>query len=73
MYMVECTPKRAASKKINAPWIDKELITLCRRKRSLYKKAKRSSKVSDWEEYRKLNNSVKRACNLAQRRHVNSL
>ncbi|CAB4007895.1 Hypothetical predicted protein [Paramuricea clavata] len=37
----------AAKKRQNAPWITRELILLCRKKRSVDKKAKRTGKTRD--------------------------
>ena len=47
----ECIPKRKGNKKPNAPWITKKLIALCKKKRSLYKRARRSNKATIWEKY----------------------
>lgn len=54
----ECIPKRNGKKRSNAPWITKELIVLCKKKKSLYKRARRCNKTAFWEKYRKLNNLV---------------
>ena len=37
----ECIPKRTAKRNSNAPWISGDLIKLCRRKKALYKRAKK--------------------------------
>ena len=69
----ECIPKRKKSAKRHAPWITNDLIKLCRRKKSLYKKAKKWGRVNDWTEYCALNNSLKKACNSARRQHIQNI
>ena len=59
----ECVPKYRQKRKLSAPWISKELIKLCWKKKNLYKKAKRSNNKEHWAAYRNLNNSLKRKCN----------
>ena len=39
----ECIPKRAAKRNSNAPWISGDLIKMCRRKKALYKRAKKKT------------------------------
>ena len=60
-------PRRRANSMKNSQWITKELLELCRRKRSLYKKAKRLDKPGNWEVYKTFNNSLKKLCNSAKR------
>ena len=69
----ECIPKRKKSARRHAPWITNDLIKLCRRKKSLYKKAKKWGRVNDWTEYCALNNSLKKACNSALRQHIQNI
>ena len=69
----ECIPKRKKSARRHAPWITSDLIKLCRRKKSLYKKAKKWGRVNDWTEYCALNNSLKKACNSARRQHIQNI
>ena len=69
----ECIPKRKNRRKSNAPWITKELIVLCKKKKSLYKRARRSNTATIWEKYRQLNNSVKRLCNTARWSYIKKL
>ncbi|CAB4003114.1 Hypothetical predicted protein [Paramuricea clavata] len=66
-------PKVGAKRRQNAPWITRELILLCRKKRSAYKKAKRTGKTKNQNYYSKLNNMVKRKCNIARWEYINSL
>ena len=54
----ECIPKRQCRKKPNAPWITKEIIILSKKKKTLYKKARRINKTVIWEKYRQLNNYI---------------
>jgi hypothetical protein len=56
----ECIPKTKGKKRQNAPWINKELISLCRKK-LLYKKAKRSQNETTWIRYRQMNNNLNEA------------
>ena len=69
----ECIPKHQVKRSTNAPWINRNLIKLCRKKKLLYKRAKKSSKESDWVNYRKFNNQVKKECNSARWRYINNL
>ncbi|CAB3990767.1 Hypothetical predicted protein [Paramuricea clavata] len=69
----ECIPKTKGKKRQNAPWINKELICLCRKKKLLYKKAKRSQNESTWIRYRQMNNNLKRKCNEARWRYITDL
>lgn len=69
----ECIPKTKGKKRQNAPWINKELISLCRKKKLLYKKAKRSQNESTWIRYRQMNNNLKRKCNEARWRYITDL
>ena len=66
-------PETKKSAKCHAPWITNDLIKLCRRKKSLYKKAKKWGRVNDWTEYCALNNSLKKACNSARRQHIQNI
>ena len=43
----ECIPKRK-NRRSNAPWITKELI-VCKKKKSLYNRARRSNTTATWE------------------------
>ncbi len=63
----------SAKRKLSAPWISKELIKLCRKKKNLYKKAKRSNNKEHWAAYRNLNNSLKRKCNLPRWEYLENL
>ena len=49
-----------------APWITKDLIKLSRKKKHLYKKAKKSNSEDHWVTYRTLNNTLKKKCNSAK-------
>ena len=69
----ECIPKRQIKTRKNAPWITSELIKLCKKKKKLYKKAKRSGLQNDWNAYRIMNNFLKKACNSARREHINKI
>ena len=68
----DCIPKHKQKRKITASWITKDLIKLCRKKRNLYKKAKKSGREETWATYRVLNNSLKR-CNSAKWQHLKDL
>ena len=57
----------------NAPLISGDLLKLCRRKKALYKRAKKDLSLTDWDKYRKFNNYVKKECNSARRQFVNNL
>ena len=69
----ECIPKRKNRRRFNAPWITKELIVLCKKKKLLYNRARRTNKTAVWEKYRQLNNSVKRLCNTARWSYIEKL
>lgn len=69
----ECIPKHQVKRSTNAPWIDCKLIKLCRKKKLLYKRTKKSSKESDWVNYRKFNNQLKKECNSVRWRYINNL
>ena len=69
----ECIPKRKNRRRSNAPWITKELIVLCKKKKSLYNRARRSNTTATWEKYRRLNNSVKKLCNTARWSYIKKL
>ena len=47
--------------------------SLCRKTKSLYRKAKKSGKEQTWIQYRNLNNPVKKECNLARRSYIKNL
>ena len=65
----ECKNRRSS----NAPWITKELIVLCRKKKLLYNRARRSNKTAIWEKYHHLKNSIKRLCNTARWLYIRKL
>ena len=69
----ECIPKRMSKRRSNAPWITIELSVLCKKKKSLYKRARRSNKSAIWDKYWQLNNSVKRLCNTALWTYIKKL
>ena len=71
--MDQCIPLCQSKRKSNAPWITKVLIKLCRKKKSLYSKARKSANPVLWEKYRKLNNAVKRGCNQARWTYINNM
>ena len=71
--MDQCIPLCQSKRKSNAPWITKDLIKLCRKKKSLYNKARKSANPALWEKYRKLNNAVKRECNQARWTYINNM
>ena len=54
-------------------WLSKELLKLCRKKKSLFRKSKQVNSDLLWMRYRTLNNSVKKACNAAKRNYINDL
>ena len=58
---------------MNAPWITKELIKLSKRKKNLYKKAKKSINEELWTAYHNLNNSLKKKCNSAKWNYLKDL
>ena len=69
----DCIPKYKQKRKTAAPWITKDLIKLCRKKRNLYKKAEKSGSGETWAKYRVLNNSLKKKCNSAKWQHLKEL
>lgn len=48
-------------------------LKLCTKKKKLYSKAKKSGLQNDWKVYPVTNNFLKKACNLAQREHINKI
>lgn len=48
-------------------------LKLCTKKKKLYNKAKKSGLQNDWKVYPVMNNFLKKACNLAQREHINKI
>lgn len=48
-------------------------LKLCTKKKKLYNKAKKSGLQNDWKVYPVTNNFLKKACNLAQREHINKI
>ena len=71
--MDQCIPLCQSKRKSNVPWITKDLIKQCRKKKSLYNKVRKSANPFLWEKYRKLNNAVKRECNQARWTYINNL
>ena len=69
----DCIPKVSGKKKTNPPWTTHELISLCRKKKAAYKKARKSGKIRDKLYYSKLNSLVKRKCNSARWEYINNL
>lgn len=69
----DCVPRVTAKKKLDTPWITKELINLCRKKKTAYRKAKITQKTRNWNYYRKLNSMVKSRCNTARWNYITSL
>ena len=65
----ECKNRRRS----NAPWITNEHIVLCKKKKSLYNKARRSNTTATWEKYGQLNNSLKKLCNTARWSYIKKL
>ena len=62
----DCVPRVTAKKKLDTPWITKELINLCRKKKTAFRKARITQKIHNWNYYRKLNSMVKSRCNTAR-------
>ena len=69
----QCVPKYKQKRKSSAPWITKELIKLCRKKKTLYKRAKKSGSEDSWSTYRQFNNALKTKCNSARWQHLKNL
>ena len=69
----ECIPKRTVKRNPNAAWISGDLLKLCRRKKALYKRAKKTCALTDWDKYCKFNNFVKKECTSARRQFINNL
>ena len=46
---------------------------MCRKKKHLYKKAKKSNSEDHWVAYRTLNNTLKKKCNSAKWSHFEAL
>lgn len=68
------TFKCKGRKRPASSWITKELIALCKKKKTLYKiRARRTNNTATWEKYRKLKYSVKRLCSTARWMHINKL
>ena len=55
------------------PWITKDLIKLCRKKKTFYKRAKKSNREDHWVIYRTLNNNLKKKCTSAKWSHFKDL
>ena len=62
----DCIPKYKQKRKTTALWITKDLIKLCRKKRNLYNKAKKSGSEEAWATYRALNNLARSKRNVIQ-------
>ena len=69
----QCIPKRRHNNKFNPPWISRELLKLCGKKKLLFRKAKRVNTDLLGMRYRTLNNAVKKACNAAKGNYINDL
>ena len=48
-------------------------LKLCKKKKKLYKKAKKSGLQNDWKVYPVMNNFLKKACKSARREHINKI
>ena len=51
--MEECIPCQYLQKKWNLPWLTKNIMQLIRKRKSLFRKAKRSSGKSYFDQYKK--------------------
>ena len=69
----DCIPKYRQKKRLTAPWITKGLLNFVGRKKSPYKKAKKSGRDETWTAYRALNNSLKKKCSSAKWQHLKEL
>ena len=69
----KCIPKRTKSKHNRPPWISDEILQLIRKKRIMYRKAKRLNRNDLWSSYKNLNNLVKKKCNEARWRYLDKL
>ena len=69
----ESIPKYRHKRKNIAPWIMKDIIKLCRKKKHLYKKAKKTNSKDYCVAYRILNNTLKKKCNSAKWSHFKAL
>ena len=59
--------------RLNAPWLNVELLKLIRKKRRLWKQAKPSADPAKWVKYKRLSNSVKNHLNKAHWNYVNDV
>ena len=69
-------PKYWLKRKNIAPWMTKDLIKLSRKKKHLYKRAKKAKKSNSEDHlvaYCTLNNTLKKKCNLANWSHLKAL
>jgi len=69
----ESIPQYRHKRKNSAAWIMKDSIKLCRKKKHLDKKAKKSNSKDHWVAYRILNNTLKKKCNSAKWSHFKDL
>ena len=69
----QCIPRRRRNNKFNPPWISKELIKLCRKKKISFQEGTASKLGYLVDEVSHLNNNVKKACNATKRNYINDL
>lgn len=64
-------PSKCLSQRFNQPWITTECKRLSKRKKRLYKRAKRTNLDTDWSKFKEINKSCKKSCRKAYNCYIN--
>ena len=69
--MNQYVPSRLTTSRFNLPWFSKDLKKMCKRKKRLYKKAKRSRNPEDWQEFCNLRKDMHKHLRSARLSYIN--
>ena len=68
---MENIPSKTTSPRFNQPWINQQCKRLSRRKKRLYKRARRTNFQTDWDKFKTITSQCKRACRKAHDKYIN--
>ena len=69
--MKRYVPVRLTASRYNLPWFNKDLKKMCKRKKRLYKKAKISRNLEDWQEFCNIRKDMHKPLRSARLSYIN--
>ena len=71
--MLNSIPSKLSSERTNLPWLTTEVKRLCRKKRSVYNKAKKTKSTTQWARFKNLQNRTRDLLRKSHWNYVNGI